>query len=85
MTPTNAKVANTHTAETRLFIRENKNEFLKIISELSMLDRDILVMKFLLDMTNEEIANNIGATKATVDKRIYHGEKKLQTHSTGKN
>lgn len=85
MAPANAKVNNTYIAETKLLIRENKNEFLRLMSELSMLDRDILVMKFFLDMTNEEIANNIGATKATVDNRIYHGEKKLQTHSTEEN
>ena len=48
------------------------------LGEMNVLDRDILVMKFFLDMTNEEIALHMGLTKAAIDKRIYRGKKRLQ-------
>ena len=40
------------------------------------------MMRFFLDMTSEEIAKNIGLTKAAVDNRIYRGKKRLKLQRT---
>lgn len=50
-----------------------------------VIDRDIFMMKFFLDMTSEEIAKNIGLTKAAVDNRIYRGKRRLKQQRTNNN
>lgn len=72
------EVGSTHSVETEVLKTENKTELLKLMCGFEVMDRDIMVMKFFLDMTSEEIATNIGLTKAAVDNRIYRGKKKLQ-------
>ena len=72
------EVGSKNSVENEILLTENKYELLKLMSGFEVMDRDILVMKFFLDMTSEEIATNIGLTKAAVDNRIYRGKKKLQ-------
>lgn len=69
-------------AEDEWLASENKNELLKLMCDFETVDRNIFIMKFFLDMKNEEIAENLGLTKAAVDNRIYRGKKKLQQSRT---
>lgn len=78
MVADDVEAGSTHSVENEILLTEDKNELLKLMSGFEVMDRDILVMKFFLDMTSEEIATNIGLTKAAVDNRIYRGKKKLR-------
>ena len=60
--------------------REEKNELLAAISQLEELDRDIFIMKYYLDLTNIEIADQLTLSKAAVDNRLYRGKKKLASN-----
>jgi RNA polymerase sigma-70 factor (ECF subfamily) len=57
--------------------REEKNALLFAISQLKEVDRDIFIMKYYLELSNSEIADNLGLSKAAVDNRLYRGKKKL--------
>ncbi|PFA69111.1 RNA polymerase subunit sigma-70 [Bacillus sp. AFS015802] len=59
---------------------EEKNELLAAISQLEELDRDIFVMKYYLDLTNKEIADQLNLSKAAVDNSLYRGKKKLASN-----
>lgn len=61
--------------------REEKNELLFAISQLEEIDRDIFMMKYYLELSNSEIANNLGLSKAAVDNRLYRGKKILATNA----
>ena len=65
-------------AEEELVIKESMKELLLMMSQLDNRDRDIFTMKYFLNMKNEEIANHLGVTKASVDNRLYRGKKRLQ-------
>lgn len=56
---------------------EEKNELLFAIGQLDVLDRDIFMMKYFMELSNSEIADALGLTKAAVDNRLYRGKKKL--------
>jgi RNA polymerase sigma factor (sigma-70 family) len=60
--------------------REERNELLAAISQLSESDRDIFMMKYYLELSNGEIADSLGLTKAAVDNRLYRGKKILATN-----
>jgi RNA polymerase sigma factor (sigma-70 family) len=60
--------------------REGRNELLAAISQLKDDDRDIFMMKYYLDLSNSEIAGNLGISKAAVDNRLYRGKKVLATN-----
>lgn len=71
------QTSSTLSIEEELLKRGNRNELLKLISRLNVLDRDILVMKFMQSFSNEEIAINTGLAKSTIEDRIYHVLKKV--------
>ncbi|KGR85414.1 sigma-70 family RNA polymerase sigma factor [Lysinibacillus odysseyi] len=56
---------------------EEKNELLFAIGQLDVIDRDIFMMKYFMELSNSEIADALGLTKAAVDNRLYRGKKKL--------
>ncbi|XXM74477.1 sigma-70 family RNA polymerase sigma factor [Lysinibacillus sphaericus] len=60
--------------------REGRNEILAAISQLKDADRDIFMMKYYLGFSNNEIADNLGISKAAVDNRLYRGKKVLATN-----
>ena len=60
---------------------EEKNEVLFAISQLKEMDRDIFMMKYYLGLSNSEIADNLGLSKAAVDNRLYRGKKILATNT----
>lgn len=69
-----------YTTEQQILEREQKNELLFAISKLAELDRHIFMMKYYLELTNSEIADTLGLTKAAVDNRLYRGKKELAQH-----
>lgn len=68
------------TTEQHILEREQKNELLFALSQLAELDRHIFMMKYYLELTNSEIADTLGLTKAAVDNRLYRGKKELAQH-----
>lgn len=77
--PLEEKASSSQTDQTVLR-REEKTELLFAISQLEEIDRDIFMMKYYLELSNSEIANNLGLTKAAVDNRLYRGKKILATN-----
>ncbi|MGM7684318.1 sigma-70 family RNA polymerase sigma factor [Cytobacillus sp. Hm23] len=59
--------------------REERNAMLLAISQLKEIDRDIFIMKYYLELSNSEIADNLGLSKAAVNNRLYRGKKILAT------
>ena len=70
-------------AEEEYLTKESSLELLKVMSQLEQIDRDIFTMKYFLNMPHQEIAKQLGLSKAAVDNRIYRGKKKLQEYRTG--
>ena len=71
-----------YTTEQQILEREQKNELLFALSQLAELDRHIFIMKYYLELTNNEIADTLGLTKAAVDNRLYRGKKELAQHDS---
>lgn len=65
-------------AEEEFLAKLSTEELLKVMKKLGQVDRDIFTMKYFLNMKNEEIAQHLGVTKASVDNRLYRGKKRLQ-------
>lgn len=65
--------------------REERIGLLKLMCELEILDRDILVRKFLQGMASEEIALHMGLKSLTVDNRIDHAIKKWEYRNCSAN
>ncbi|CAM3260180.1 sigma-70 family RNA polymerase sigma factor [Filibacter tadaridae] len=65
-------------AEEEFLIKSSIEDLLKMMTKLEQVDRDIFTMKYFLIMKNEEIALQLGLTKASVDNRLYRGKKRLQ-------
>lgn len=61
-----------------LFMRKEKRDSILLeMQSLSEADRELLLMKYYLDLSNDEIASALGITKAAVENRLYRGKKKL--------
>ncbi|MDN4607028.1 sigma-70 family RNA polymerase sigma factor [Sporosarcina highlanderae] len=73
--------ASTLRTDTSVLKREEKNELLFAISRLKEIDRDIFMMKYYLELSNSEIADNLGISKAAVDNRLYRGKKELAANT----
>ncbi len=69
--------ASSQQTELQLMRIEDKNEILFALSQFSELDRHVFIMKYYLDLSNIEIADSLGITKAAVDNRLYRGKKVL--------
>ena len=78
MRTSHSKRSSTLSQTERLLMGERKNELLRFMSKIGILDRDILVRKFFLHMPNEEIANDMGLIVRVVDERVYHALKQLE-------
>ena len=70
-------IVQNETVSERIVRSEEKDELLLALSTLEIIDRDIFVMKYFLDMSNGEIAESLNLSKAAVDNRLYRGKKKL--------
>lgn len=60
--------------------REQKNALLAAISQLPETDRDIFLLKYFMDFSNNEVAEQLGLSKAAVDNRLYRGKKTLSVN-----
>ena len=67
--------------EQQIMRKEDKNEILFALSEFSELDRHVFIMKYYLELSNSEIADSLGITKAAVDNRLYRGKKALANNT----
>lgn len=77
MRTNHSKRSSTLSPTERLPMGERKNDLLKFMSKVGVLDRDILARKFLQEMSSEEIAKEMGLIARVVDDRIYHAAKQL--------
>lgn len=68
----------TLSAEDELFLAEGRAEIVKLLHQLDKTDREIFVMKYMLGMRSDEIADRFGLTRTAVDNRIFRGKKKLK-------
>nr|WP_106782592.1 sigma-70 family RNA polymerase sigma factor [Lysinibacillus timonensis] len=63
--------------QTQLIQQEQKNELLLAMNELPEMDRDIFMMKYFLDMSSQEIGEQLNLSITAIDNRLYRGRKKL--------
>lgn len=73
----NLMTSKTLSYEEVLLSKEKRHELLKLMCGLSILDRDVLVMKFIQGNSNEEIAIKTGMVQSIVEDKIYQALKKL--------
>lgn len=64
-------------AEEQFFFNENVKEVEVLLNSLSPVDKKIVMMKFFLGLSADEIAEKMKLTKAAVENRIYRGKKQL--------
>lgn len=67
----------THNTEDAVLRNESRNEMLCRLHELPDGDRDLFLMKYYLDLSNNEIAETLGITLSAVENRLYRGKRKL--------
>ncbi|RAZ79289.1 sigma-70 family RNA polymerase sigma factor [Planococcus halotolerans] len=77
MNKDNLQTSSTLSIEEELLTKEKRYKLLRLMSELGVLDRDVLVMKFIQGNTNEEIAIKTGMVQGTVEDRVYQALRKL--------
>lgn len=65
-------------AEEELFLAEEQAEIERLLHQLDETDREIFVMKYMLGMRSDEIADRCGLTRTAVDNRVFRGKKKLK-------
>lgn len=80
---TDSQLKPENSAESEFMGKETTREVLILLDNLKELDRDIFIMKYFLEMKNEEIAKQLGLTKAAVDNRLYRGKKIIQQTQMG--
>lgn len=64
-------------------INENDEEFLEIISKLSDRERDLIIMRYLDDMSLKDIAKKSKEPLGTIKSRMSRTLKKLRVHVGG--
>lgn len=74
--------ASTLRTEESILKQEERNILLVALSQLGELDCEIFVMKYYLELSNNEIAEKLNLSKAAVDNRLYRGKKTLALNST---
>lgn len=71
------EIAGNNSVEQSIISQENYEELMKLIYQLDPIDQKIFIMKFLLDLHSDEIAQKLGMTSSAINSRIYRGKKKL--------
>ena len=69
-------VAEIPPAEVYMITKDERDDLLKLMCDLEILDRDIIVRKFFQYMPSKDIAIHMGLRESTVDKRINYVMKK---------
>ncbi|MDN7242781.1 sigma-70 family RNA polymerase sigma factor [Planococcus sp. N028] len=67
----------TYDTEDAVLQKEAREEMLFQLHELPEADRELLLMKYYLDLSNSEIAAVLGVTVAAIENRLYRGKRKL--------
>jgi RNA polymerase sigma-70 factor, ECF subfamily len=65
-------------AEEEFLLKSDTHDLMKMMKKLDKTDCEIFVMKYFLNMKNEDIGKTVGMTKAAVDNRLYRGKKTLR-------
>lgn len=76
----NMQLSNRIPYEEKLLARENRADFLILLSKLGPLDRDMLVMKVIEGNSYKEIALNMGMVECMVEERINCTFQKWSSH-----
>ncbi|MFJ8063672.1 sigma-70 family RNA polymerase sigma factor [Psychrobacillus sp. NPDC096426] len=71
------EIPDKYSVEEEIIQLENKDEVIHLLQELEPIDQKIIFMKYFLDLKSDEIADQLGMTKSSIDNRIYRGKKKL--------
>lgn len=74
--------ASTLKTEEKILKQEERNILLMALSQLGEIDCEIFVMKYYLEFSNSEIAEQLGLSKAAVDNRLYRGKRTLASNTT---
>lgn len=78
MNKDNLHTRSTLSIEEELLTKEKRYKLLRLMSELGVLDRDVLVMKFIQGNSNEEIALKTGMVQDTVEDRVFQALSNLK-------
>lgn len=73
--------ASTTQTEDSVIKQEEKDGILIELSQLGELDRDIFILKYYVELSNSEIAQQLNLSKAAVDNRLYRGKKELSANT----
>ncbi|MBM7542700.1 sigma-70 family RNA polymerase sigma factor [Amphibacillus cookii] len=76
-------VSYVESAEASVMKQETTDQLLNKLSNLKAVDRKIFIMKYFLEMSNQEIAEKLNLSKAAVDNRLYRGKKVLNKKALG--
>ncbi|WP_078551654.1 sigma-70 family RNA polymerase sigma factor [Bacillus alkalicellulosilyticus] len=69
-------------AEDELLLMESRTELVNLLNHLSPVDRNIFIMKYLLGMKTDDIAEKLSMTTSAIANRLHRGKKEL--HELGK-
>ncbi|SEO08167.1 RNA polymerase sigma-70 factor, ECF subfamily [Amphibacillus marinus] len=70
-------------AEEQVLRQQTAKQLLHKLTKLKEVDRNIFIMKYFLDMSNQAIAKQLNLSKAAIDNRLYRGKKKLHHSGLG--
>lgn len=70
-------------AEEEFLLKSDTHDLMNMMKRLDKIDCEIFIMKYFLNMKNEEIGKTVGMTKAAVDNRLYRGRKTLKQMYVG--
>ena len=64
--------------EDNLVSKENVKDIIKIIEQMSKVDREIFIKRYLMQENIVDIAKALGVTRAVIDNRLTRGRKLLK-------
>ncbi|CUU48913.1 sigma-70 family RNA polymerase sigma factor [Clostridium beijerinckii] len=71
-------IAALNETEEYILAAENKDEIIKIIKELGIVDCEIFIRRYFLEESIENIARSLGLTRQAIDNRLWRGRKRLK-------
>ena len=74
----NISVKSESDTENILLMKEKREELLKMIDELSEIDRKIFIKRYFLDEDIQDIANELEVKRSFIDNRLSRGRKTLK-------
>ncbi|WKA51840.1 sigma-70 family RNA polymerase sigma factor [Planococcus liqunii] len=77
LTDENVASGGRHSTEEAVLKNESREEMLVRLHQLPEADRELFLMRYYLDLSNNEIAEALGITLSAVENRLYRGKRKL--------